>query len=331
MIWNREATNIVRVDELNMSEVDIFNDVAWLFRLSKFFGFNSFEISRPQKGRKYLTRKKLHYQLSVVFQVLVHIYSFFTLRDFLMNQKAVHGFHDLIQVLKVMEIVIHHLFCLVYCAFEKICDKHMQEFWQCRYDIEMDLRKRNITLKRHRFSKRASTIFIFGNVVVTQLLKVVRSYLEGEQVKISILIHIFYHYTNLCYVLLIAQHILSCTAVSDIFEALEEVVIQTYLNHRNNRFGNKKCLLEIAKYHQKVCQIAKKGAQAITIQVLFLFINSFYLFAATSFGATLAIINNVNHIDNIIVEILVVEAFISIVVVVAFAHKRMEKVSDTTY
>lgn len=294
-------------------------------------GFSSFVVNRRHKGRKYLTLKKFHYVVSTVVHAIVQILSFFVLLNIWEQEVGDNDFGDLLGILRRMEVCASYLSFLVFIICSKIYGKRIQLFWQSLYDMEIDLRKRGILLKQI-LVRRMAIGYLLGSVIAavcTSLLNIAFNSEIYEYLILKLVEHIFYHFFCLSYVLLIGQHTLSCVVINIIFEALEETTKRIYLSGRRNiRYPNQ-WLLEIAKYHQRICRIAKQRNNAITIQLLFMFMHIFYSFAGSLYSATVFMINNIYDIRNIIVILWFAICLTSVIVIIDSAHKTTTKVSPS--
>lgn len=318
----------------NMDDADVFTDASLLFWLCKTYGFTSLVITQPKRGgRKYLTRSKLHHVLSIIFQVLLQIASFFVVLDFCKTDTPTGGLSDLMYLIIQIETCLNHLFCFTYCIITKFFEKHWQRFWQSLYEIDMSLQTRRVYLKR-KSVKRLTVVYIISSVIMIALTNFL-SIAFDDQVHDSQIIWIakyaFYHYCAASYITLAGKHIVCCAVITSLFEALEKSVRDACLSDWNNKFAKEKSLLEAARYHQRICKIAREGQTGMTVLLLLEFMMYFYLCVGSSFGATLAVIDNVYTIRDIVVTFWIVISIILMIVMVALAHKCMEKVSGIYY
>lgn len=283
---------------MRRGEEDIFNDVLSLFYLAKAYGFVSCAIKRNKHGRKHLVHKtKLYFSYSVL-QAAILVSGYLWLHEF---YKAYSKLTDggLFFILAVLSELAVYMGCLVYCICSKVfCDKN-RRFWQKLYELERSLYATHIILN-HKNIRISSLIVVICTVASTistnificwNILYNVRPK-DGHILK-YLAICLYYHYSSMAYSSLVCQYTSTFQIINEMLLRLYKHTERQFILYHNNDFMNRRNILNIARYYQYVCKVARDGNKLVSLPLLISYGQVFCWLTTNSFSSALAVVDNV--------------------------------------
>lgn len=315
------------IHTINMTGENVLTDNRLLFLFSKIYGFVSLEINEDGRCGKKVEVGKFNYFFAICFQIAMHITGLLVYMEFY-DFAARESPRYILFVVAVISHSTYYLCCLGICLFSIINAQQNKKYWQDLYATEMALRKNNIMLN-HKSLRKAVHLCTAGMILLLlpAVALIYYNHIEIENVTFLVMIYVNYHYTTTAYIVLIFQHILLFNAVVEMFGKLEDAARQEYLNSKRNSHVNHRYLLEIAKCHQMVCEVARFGNSVISIPLALEYTHIFCFLTTASFFASIIFMNNLYNIwtllDLVWVTIILTVSAISITI----SHTCMKKVS----
>lgn len=311
-----------------MVKSDILSDVWWLFFIERIYGFHAFKLERNARGGKYFLPQKWYYILFTIFQTFIHISGYVLLRDYC---KYIYGITNggFFFLLTMSSRFVLVLVTMTLCIYYNVHKRHGQMFWQRIHEVENNLRKLKVEIN-HKLLRNVTGLSVLCTTLFTYSINVYYTVYYRSDVTISfrLLMHVYYHYIILTYILFILKHIVSLTVINEMFGTLEVAAKKKFLNV--DEHTNPKCaeLLEIAQCHKKICNIARLGSKIMSIPLVCELLHTFTVLTAMSFTSTATIMNNVYGPDDIANIPWVILCLLTLTTVIAAAHNCMEKVSN---
>lgn len=309
-----------------MTSEDILADAKLLFFFAKVSGFISFSIKRAKNGEKCIVFEKFHYWLFLTLQTLIQIRVLFLFNDFCTwNTFSDNNF---LYILRMISELSHNTFCMVICIWNKIYATENQKLWQMLYKVEKDLQRLQIELN-HTVLRKVANSCVYCALGISIFLSGCYILFDEKKSEIDTVYYITLRFCNYYKVVTVmyvyCQQIVFFSIIKGIFEELEKAVNQNVLG---SRYSSCKYLLEVAKCHQKVSEIAKQGNNIIAIPLVFEFVHLFCFLTASYFSSAVAVIKNV-HILRDIMRLTWITIILTVVIlIVVVSHNCMKKVSS---
>lgn len=309
---------------------DILTDTYLLLWFARLYGLHSFKPVKTETGKKVLQYEKWRYWVFIFFQATFCIYGYFIVTDY--SKYAIQVTNDpLLFILNMMSEFNIVGSNTVLCSCYIIYSKGNREFWQELYEMESELRKLGIELN-HKLIGIISTVFITFTVALTYLVNIVigiSGYRKDPNIRIIDYLanHSFYHYACIIYNCSISRYIVSLVIIGNMFSTLAKTTEDKFLNGGEVNRYSRKDLWKIAQYHQKVCEVARLGNKAMSLQVLILFLGIFTTLTVISFKSTVSLLNNAYGVNDLLSMPWVAVGLITLMTVIFFAHNCEQKVS----
>lgn len=309
-----------------MNAEDIFIDTKFLHSVAKIYGFISSKIITDKRGRKYLEYQKRHYCISIIFQLITCVCGYFVVCDYCKHSyKITNG--GLFFILDIIAQVGVGIAGLAYCVWNKIYNKDNQKFWQELYETEKKVTSLDICLN-HKLLRIVTSSCVVCTVATAYLSNLFFAIFNQRDVKGALYLanSVYYHYNCMSYGMAICQSISSFTIVGHMLEILEETTKKKFLISDPNQRAIE--LLEIAKCHQEICNMARKANRMVSVQLLFLFMEMFCILTVSTFKSTASILYNVYGIEDILMIAWAAVSLAVITILITVSHNCTEKVNE---
>lgn len=253
---------------------DIFIDTRLMFYTAKVYGFISSNVKSTKDGRKQLVHVKWHYYISSAMQAIILLCGYVWCVQACKNHEAtVDG---LFFILNVLSEISNYAACFVFCVHTKLFIAKHRRSWQELCDIERDLTKAGISLN-HRFLRILTYVWVFCTLSFS-FATIIFSYpyISFDRIndrKSSLYkfgMCLYFHYSCVIGFTLYAQCILGFQIAREMFDKFEEYLKSLFLSNSKTK-TTKSDLLDVAKYHQRLCNIARSKNSIISVPLLLLF------------------------------------------------------------
>lgn len=269
-------------------EADIFTDFYMLLILFNSFGFTSYIMVDSDISRKYLVHRKWHYRIHLAFKILACMGGYCAL-------KTISDFvnpDNFLFVLHVMTGLLAIIFQIASCICHSLYNNKNRKLWQKLYEVERDLSISNVAIN-HKHLRRIALACVIFMIFIAFLLFMTFLHLfckigEGFDKILVLGGGLFYSYRCGTFSIVICQYVSSFSILREIFLKLGESVKRKFLCDEPSRSTD---LLEIAKYHQQCCEIARRANSVISFQLLFELVDIFCLFVIATFTYAVSITN----------------------------------------
>lgn len=279
-------------------EEDIFTDFSLLLHLTNLWGFTSFEIVESNSSRKCLVHQKWHYLIYFAFKILICMCGYCSLKIFLIY------FHMHYNLFFILEVLVQ-LTTLISQVASSICNsvyvnKH-RKLWQRLYEIEKHLSRSSVGIN-HKLLWRIALACVISTIIFTTyslVAAVVLYYEMRKDIEKPLMFGggLFYIYRCATSSMVVCQHISSFSVLREIFLKLRDATQRKFLGNIPSR---SKDLLQIARYHQLSCEIAREANSVISIQLLVESVNIICLVIDNLFGCTLSLMNEHYTSQNVV-------------------------------
>lgn len=305
---------------------DILTDAKLLFIFAKVAGFISFRTEHAKKGEKRFVFEKFHFMFFLSLQTIIQIRVLFLFYD-LCTSTYTQSSNNFLYLLKVIAEFSYNTFCLVICICNKMYAAEIQQFWQALYKVEKELKQFQITLN-HTLIRQITHACVYCIMGISILSSVSYIMLDKKKNEFDTFYYITLRFCNYYKVItggfFYCQQIVSFSIIKEIFEKLEIAVKENVLDRQHASCKN---LLKIAKYHQKLCEIAKNCNNITAIPLVLQFVQLFCFLTVNSFNSTVALIKNVHLFVDIMRLTWNAIIFIVVTVTVVVSRSCMKKVS----
>lgn len=307
------------------NEEDIFTDFRILLSLFNVFGFTSSKVEESNISRKYLVPKKWHYLIHVALKILTCMCGYCVLKT--LPSFDANGI--LVSVLKEIMGVISFLSQIASCISNILYNTGHRKLWQQLYEIEKDLNISNIAIN-HKILRRialACATFVMINpfFLIITLVFISIKFGEGTDKIIMFGQGLYYSYRSATLAFVICQYISSFSILREIFLKLGETAKSKFLTSEHPRT---KDLLEIARFHQQCCGIARKANIVISLQLVVELMEVFGLLVITSFIYAVSLANRYDtYEDGVLYAGWVVFGIFRVVLLIVISHRCVASVS----
>lgn len=310
-----------------MENQDVLTDTKQLFLFAQIYGFVSFKTRTNEKGKKKLEIGTWRYLFAVCFQVVIQAVVFYTFVNFY-KFTSTKSPSPLLFVLGVISHSAMSLSCFVTCIFSILNAKRNKKFWEKLYQTEFKLQRIKVTLN-HKFLQNMTIGCVSCTVALLLITAVILIFDEIKLSSIMLLLMVRGSelYKALTFGMLNCQHILSFNIISEMFEQLEESARKKYIVWYIYNHTNHQDLLEIAKCHQQVSEVAKDGNKILSVPLLFEFINVFCYLTAATFSSTVFLTSREVRLRTLVDLMWIGIMLVVVIISVAVSHRCMNKVS----
>lgn len=312
------------------NDEDIFNDFYLFFYLSNLYGFTSFRIKESSTGRKQLVRQKWCYLLvfSRALQILSCICGCYMITMYLnKNSKGNNG--SLFIVLEGVTRFASFISQVICCLRNNICFNKNRKVWQRFYDIEKELCIFKVAINHRILRNLALTCVVLVAFVTSLAVVVVICWLWPEKDTMGTTFFmsqgLYYIYRCGTFCMLICQHVLLFSVLREILLKLRDAAKTKFLL---SRFAKPKDLVNIARYHQKICKIAREANSALSVQLLAELLHLFCAIVISSFICVVSVGSKHFRYQNLIIFLVwITFCILYITAMAVFSHECMESVS----
>lgn len=306
---------------------DIFTDFYILLRISNLFGFSSYKIEESNKSRKYLVHLKWHYLIHNLLKVLICmggycglIISFASYKN---NDKLIFTLKEITQFITIISQI-------VFCVCNSVFIDTNRNLWQRFYEIEKDLRTSKVVFNHKHLRCVAMACVIYTMIAIFFSFIGFIFFYRGTRVHVEKIFifgcGIFYSYRYATLGIMICQHVSLFSTLREIFLKLRVTATKKFLFGRPS---TSKDLLEIAKYCEQSCDLARDVNSALSIQLLVELMDIFFLLLASTFNTAVIVVNKYYYAyeEIFLYAGWIVFGIVMIWMIIFSAHECMESVS----
>lgn len=310
----------------NMKSKNILADSKLLFLFGRISGFISFRTDGAKNGETHIIFENCHYIFFLFFQTIIQIRMLFLFCDFCKWSYKLYA-NNFLYILSVISEFSYMVFSLAICICSKVYAKENQQFWQALYKVEKELQQLQIKLN-HTYLQRVTHACVYIAIGTSVVLTTCFVMLDEKKVESDTIYYIIVRFSNYykatTSIFLNCQLIVSLNTIKEIFLKLEEAVNEKVLD---GRYLDRKYLLDIAKCHQKVCEITKQCNDVMSIPLVFEFVQLFCFLTANAFSCAIVLITNEYVMRDVMRLIWIAIFLVAVITLVVVSHKCMKKVS----
>lgn len=246
--------------------------------------------------------------------------------------KITHYFHvhgSFLFVLEEVLAVISFLSQAAFCVSNSFYNKENRKLWQQLYEMERNIITSNIALN-HKFLQRVALGCVIFMVINTFLLFATSQFLYsniGEVIDDRALIlgtALFYSYRCGTLSFVISQYVSSFSILREIFLKLGEAAKRSFLFSDRR---SSKDLLQIARYHQQCCALARNANSVISVQLLVELMEVVGLLVIASFIYAASIAMYDTYQNSVVYAGWVVFGIFRALLLIVISHRCMASVS----
>lgn len=303
-------------------EENILTDIRLFLWFSKLYGFFSpkLEISTTD-DKKYLSLNKCHYVYSIALQMGTCVMTYLSFQSFCeYSYEITNG--GLFFAISTLTEFIGSLFVYVTCIHSKVYVIKVQKLWEKMYNTEKELQHFCIKIN-HKRLRILSVLCVLFYTVIASISLVMFLVFKTSFYTVAFSTH----YGCMSHGFINGQQVLSYFIIDQMFKELNHTAEKSYLCSNHKRCLGPRQLLDIAKFHQQLCEIAREVNSATSLQHILQHAIMFCLLTISCFMSVVSIMNDTYRLPEMAHFMWSAVSILAVICLIGVSHRCMDRVS----